>query len=89
MEIDYDILAQKIKEAITVPEKKVTGRAYWRKLRREKSQLTSNYIAPESAAPLVSRDLYEKLEREGRNYSYRERQHLRAILSEKELMGDL
>lgn len=62
MEIDYDLLASKIKEKLVENRpNKLTGRAYWRSLRKEKDRLEENYIAPESGAPLVSQEQYERL----------------------------
>lgn len=55
MNIDYDILAKKVAEQLVLlaekkePEKKLTGRAYWAALRKDKSILKENVIPPESA----------------------------------------
>lgn len=53
MDIDYDALVQKLKAEFNEKPKKLTGRAYWSALRKEKNKLEENYIAPESAAPLI------------------------------------
>ena len=82
MEIDYDLLAQKIKESLAEAKpKKLTGRAYFRALRKEKNKLKENYIAPESGAPLVSMDDYENLMAKGLNWSVREREAIRITLA--------
>jgi len=82
MEIDYDLLAQKIKESLAEAQpKKLTGRAYFRALRKEKNKLEENYIAPESGAPLVSMDDYENLMAKGLNWSVREREAIRITLA--------
>lgn len=63
MDIDYDRLAEKIAEKIQgqPSEKKLTGRAYWAALRREKNKLTENIIPPQSGAQLVTQSEYETL----------------------------
>lgn len=83
MDIDYDLLATKLKEKLEGKEsqKKLTGQAYWRALRRDKNKLQADYIAPESGAPMVSEEMYEELMTKGINWSIKEREAIRIALA--------
>ena len=83
MDIDYDVLAQKIKEKLEAKQevKKLTGRAYWRALSREKNKLEENYIAPESAAPLVGSEEFSQMVESGTNWSWKEREAIKIALA--------
>ena len=83
MDIDYDLLATKLKEKLEgkVTEKKLTGRAYWAALRKEKNKLEENYIAPESAAPLVSSGEFAKMMESGTNWSRKECEAIKVALA--------
>jgi len=83
VDIDYDKLAEKIKEKLAgeVPPKKLTGRAYWRALAREKNKLEENYIAPESASLLVGGEEFAKMVESGTNWSWKEREAIKIALA--------
>jgi len=83
MDIDYDLLATKIKETLEGKEvpKKLTGRAYWASLRKEKNKLEENYIAPESSAPLVDSEEFIKMVENGTNWSWKEREAIKVALA--------
>jgi hypothetical protein len=80
VDIDYDLLVQKLKEAEAKP-KKLTGRAYWAHLRKEKNKLEENYIAPESGAPLVGSEEFTKMIENGTNWSWKEREAIKIALA--------
>lgn len=83
MDFDYDLLATKIKEKLEGKElpKKITGRAYWAAMRKEKNKLEENYIAPESGAPLVGSEEFEKMVENGTNWSWKEREAIKIALT--------
>jgi len=81
VDIDYDLLAQKIKELTNDKPKKLTGQAFWRARRRERYQLTENYIAPESGAPLITPGEYETMMKLGVNWSIKEREAIKITLA--------
>ena len=91
MDIDYDLLAQKLKERLNGEEskpKKLTGRAYWADLRKQKNKLEENYIAPESAAPLVGSEEFAKMIESGTNWSWKEREAIKVALANVRRRGN-
>lgn len=82
MDIDYDKLVEKLKESLeNNTPKKLTGRAYWAHLRREKNKLEENYIAPESGALLLTQKELDELVAKGLNWSIKEREAIRIALA--------
>lgn len=60
MDIDYDILAQKVCDEMERRQKGLPSENK-RFRRRSRELLTENYIPPESGAPLVTQSEYEYL----------------------------